>query len=408
MAAQRAKGDVAAPALKDASSSTAAVSVRETFCFGPAGLALRMIPQFELTRLRASRRAVQTVYSGSLWGESIKVESEVHELPLLVAGASGTVGRQVVREALDRGQRVIALLRDSAVAQALAADATGQAARLETVVLAHMSQQALEGALADRAVGAVVSCVASRSGVADDAWRVDYQLNVDLLSIARRRGARSFVLLSAICVQKPRLAFQRAKLEFERRLAESGLRFSIVRPTAFFKSVSGQIERVRRGKPYLLFGTGELTACAPIDDRDLAVFLLDCLDDPTRANQVLPIGGPGPALTPRAQGMVLFAQLGRSPRFQQVPVGLFRVVLAVLAPLSRVFPGLADKAELARIGHYYATESMLVWDAEHQRYDPQATPSTGQVTLANYYRRALADGQGVALAQAQRVFDRSR
>jgi divinyl chlorophyllide a 8-vinyl-reductase len=332
--------------------------------------------------------------------------SSESEQPLLVAGASGTVGRQVVREALARGQHVIALLRDPDLRQELAGQEPALAARLDVVVLPTMSQQALERALGDRAFGAVVSCVASRSGVASDAWEVDYQLNADLLSIARRRGGSSFVLLSAICVQKPRLAFQRAKLEFERRLAESGLRYSIVRPTAFFKSVSGQIDRVRKGKPYLVFGSGELTACAPIDDRELAAYLLDCLDDPARANQVLPVGGPGPALTPRAQGALLFEQLDRAPRFRQVPVALFTVAIAVLAPLARWFPALADKAELARIGHYYATESMLVWDTEQNRYDADATPSAGQVTLADYYRRVLADEQGVELARAQRVFDR--
>jgi divinyl chlorophyllide a 8-vinyl-reductase len=52
------------------------------------------------------------------------------------------------------------------------------------------------------------------------------------------------VLLSAICVQKPELAFQHAKLAFERALIDSGLAYTIVRPTAFFKSLSGQVDRV--------------------------------------------------------------------------------------------------------------------------------------------------------------------
>ena len=43
-----------------------------------------------------------------------------------------------------------------------------------------------------------------------------------------------------------------------------------MRPTAFFKSLSGQVERVRGGRPFLLFGDGTLTACKPISDADLA------------------------------------------------------------------------------------------------------------------------------------------
>lgn len=197
------------------------------------------------------------------------------------------------------------------------------------------------------------------------------------------------VLLSAICVQKPQLAFQEAKLAFERALIDSGLTWSIVRPTAFFKSLSGQVERVQKGKPFLIFGDGTLTACKPISDDDLAEFLASCLTDPTRQNRVMPIGGPGEAQTPRQQGEQLFALLGREPRFQQVPVGLLDTIIRVLSVLGRVVPPLADKAQLARIGRYYATESMLVWDHAAQRYDAAATPSTGHETLVDFFAKRL-------------------
>jgi divinyl chlorophyllide a 8-vinyl-reductase len=76
-----------------------------------------------------------------------------------------------------------------------------------------------------------------------------------------------------------------------------------VRPTAFFKSLSGQVARVQQGKPFLVFGDGTLTACKPISDDDLGDYLAGCLTRPdSRHNRVLPIGGPGPAITPRQQG----------------------------------------------------------------------------------------------------------
>ncbi len=58
-----------------------------------------------------------------------------------------------------------------------------------------------------------------------------------------------------MCVQKPLLAFQHAKLAFENVLVESGLTYSIVRPTAFFKSLSGQIDRLKRGSPFYSLAT---------------------------------------------------------------------------------------------------------------------------------------------------------
>lgn len=246
--------------------------------------------------------------------------------------------------------------------------------------------------LAGLRVDGIVSCIASRTGVPEDAWRVDYEANLKLLDFAQSAGAQHFVLLSAICVQRPMLEFQRAKLAFEAKLRDSGLNHSIVRPTAYFKSLAGQVERVRRGKPFLVFGNGDLTACKPIGEADLAEFIVDCLEQDGLRNRILPIGGPGYALTPRQQGQLLFEASGMKPKFRSVPVAMFDAALAILAPLSRVFPGLRARAELARIGHYYATESMLLWDEELQGYDAAATPATGRQTLAEFYRKVWNEG----------------
>jgi divinyl chlorophyllide a 8-vinyl-reductase len=198
------------------------------------------------------------------------------------------------------------------------------------------------------------------------------------------------ILVSAICVQKPLLAFQQAKLAFERALVESGLTYSIVRPTAFFKSLSGQVDRVRRGKPFLVFGDGTRTACKPISDADLANYLADCLDDTSCHNRILPIGGPGKAITPRQQGEHLFRLLGRKPQFKHVPLALLDTLVTGFNIIGRVVPPLAAKAELARIGRYYATESMLVLDQATGRYDADATPSTGTETLVDFYERLIS------------------
>ena len=236
---------------------------------------------------------------------------------------------------------------------------------------------------------AVVSCMASRTGVPKDAWAIDHQAHVNVLEAAKTAGVTQMVLLSAICVQKPLLAFQHAKLALEKRLIESGLTFSIVRSTAYFKSLSGQVERVKQGKPYLVFGDGTLTSCKPISDDDLGRYLAECLDDPTRANRILPIGGPGDALTPKQQGEQLFALVGRVPKFTHMPVAMLDVIIGVLNALGVVVPPLKRKAELARIGRYYATESMLVWDAAAGRYDAVATPSTGRETLIDFQAKLL-------------------
>ena len=307
---------------------------------------------------------------------------------VFVIGATGTIGQATVRALLQRGHQVVCFVRPRAgVRGALAADASRQLLQGATVRFGAVTDPAAlaRDGLCGEHFDVLVSCLASRTGAPKDAWAVDHQAHVHALEAARAAGVTQVVLLSAICVQKPLLAFQQAKLAFERYLIESGLTFSIVRPTAFFKSLSGQIDRVRRGKPFLLFGDGRLTACKPISDRDLGDYLADCLDQPDRQNRILPIGGPGPAITSREQGDKLFALLGRPPKFSHVPVALLDVIIAVLGTLGRLIPTLADKAELARIGRYYATESMLVLNPQTGQYDANATPSTGTETLFDFY-----------------------
>ena len=307
---------------------------------------------------------------------------------VFVIGATGTIGQATVRALLQRGHQVVCFVRPRAgVRGALAADASRQLLQGATVRFGAVTDPAAlaRDGLCGEHFDVLVSCLASRTGAPKDAWAVDHQAHVHALEAARAAGVTQVVLLSAICVQKPLLAFQHAKLAFEKFLIESGLTYSIVRPTAFFKSLSGQIERVRRGKPFLLFGDGRLTACKPISDRDLGDYLADCLDQPDRQNRILPIGGPGPAITSREQGDKLFALLGRPPKFSHVPVALLDVIIAVLGTLGRLIPTLADKAELARIGRYYATESMLVLNPQTGQYDANATPSTGTETLFDFY-----------------------
>lgn len=296
--------------------------------------------------------------------------------PLSVAlfGATGTIGQATAKALHEVGHKVTCILRP-----------TSDTARLPpTVTLRQTGIDAPDLGGFD----AVVSCLASRTGAPADAWAVDHDAHLRILKAAQLAGVEQFVLLSAICVQKPLLAFQQAKLAFETALIDSGLTHSIVRPTAFFKSLSGQVARVREGKPFLLFGDGTGTACKPISDRDLGRYLTLCLTDPTLHDRVLPIGGPGEAITPRAQGEMMFDLLGMEPKFRTIPVGLMSAIIGVLRLGGGINPALRKKAELAKIGRYYATESMLIWDGA--RYDADATPSFGSDTLRDHYAAMIA------------------
>ncbi|MEO0750273.1 MAG: NAD(P)H-binding protein [Pseudomonadota bacterium] len=299
---------------------------------------------------------------------------------VLLFGATGTIGRATLRALVAAGHRVTCFLRH------------GTHPDLPPGVAAHHGYVAHPDAVFDTTrFDAVVSCMASRTGMPRDAWAIDHDAHQTLLAAAKSAGVAQFVLLSALCVQQPELPFQHAKRAFEQTLMDSGLTYSIVRPTAFFKSLSGQVARVRGGKPFLLFGDGQLTACKPISDRDLGHFITGCLTDPARANQVLPIGGPGPAITPLQQAKMLFDLLGQTPHHRRIPVALMDGIIAGLSIAGRLSPRARDKADLARIGRYYATHSMLVWNDSTDTYEADATPETGTDHLSDFYAALIAD-----------------
>jgi divinyl chlorophyllide a 8-vinyl-reductase len=305
---------------------------------------------------------------------------------VLLLGATGTIGRATAIALRDAGFSVTALVRPGAAAMPGCRVVEGRVT--DPADVAEVLQKV-------RPV-AVVSCLASRTGAPDDAWAVDHRAHSAVLKAALAVGVERFVLLSAICVQKPALEFQRAKLAFEAELMAAPLTWSIVRATAYFKSLSGQVTRVQAGKPFLVFGDGRLTACKPISDSDLGRYLALCLTDPDKANRILPIGGPGPAITPLDQVAMLERLTGKSVQVKRVPLALMSAIIAGLSLGGVLSRKQRAKAELARIGRYYATESMLVWDGT--RYDAAVTPEFGTDRLEDHYaamlRGEVADDRG--------------
>ena len=54
-----------------------------------------------------------------------------------------------------------------------------------------------------------------------DSWLIDYQASLNCLKAGRAQGAKHYVLLSAVRVQKPMLEFHRTKLAMEKALKVS-------------------------------------------------------------------------------------------------------------------------------------------------------------------------------------------
>lgn len=323
------------------------------------------------------------------------------DVNVLVVGSTGYIGKFVVRELVNRGFNVIAVCREkSGIRGKYGKEETLNQLNKANVCFSDVTNlDILESSIENLGVSidVVVSCLASRNGGIKDSWNIDYEATKNSLIAGKKFGAQHFILLSAICVQKPLLEFQRAKLKFEDELMkqakeDDGFTYSIVRPTAFFKSLGGQVELVKDGKPYVMFGDGKLCACKPISEQDLAAFISDCVFGEDKINKILPIGGPGKALTPMEQGEMLFRLVGREPKFLKVPIEVMDFVIGCLDLLVKIFPGLEDAAEFGKIGRYYAAESMLVLDPVTEEYSADETPSYGNDTLEEFFARVLREG----------------
>ena len=319
---------------------------------------------------------------------------------MLLIGASGYIGQHVVKSLLEHGYMPICPLRAHNQAVYRMNLRPEQAPILDITCESSVNKVFNQ----NPEISTVISCIASRTGGIRDSWMVDFELNKSIMTAAKRFHVRKFVLLSAICVQKPVLNFQLAKLAFEKELKLSGLDYTIVRPTSFFKSLSGQIDRVRKGKKFILFDTGENTRTKPISENDLAQFIVQSVDNKAMRNQTISIGGPGPVFTQKDLGAILFKLMNKQPRYLKFPSNIFKILAILLTPLGVISKRIRDKAEFLKIAHYYATESMLVWDHKKKQYSAKKTTEVGHDTIEGFYRSVIDDDLNLVKEKEQKLF----
>jgi divinyl chlorophyllide a 8-vinyl-reductase len=320
----------------------------------------------------------------------------------VVAGSTGYIGRACVRECVARGYKTIALVRDAS--RASADEALSGASLVECDVtneeelqnllkqIADGSHDSVKDATKPAPVDIVISCLASAAGIESEVYAIDYQATLNLMNAGRNPSvsARHFVLLSAFCCRNPILKLQQAKLEFEKKLAEqSDMTYSIVRPTAFFKSVSGQYESIMQGNSYVVFGDGAVTQCNPIAEGELAEYMCDsALEEykEQRWGKILNVGGPDKPLTNKMLGEMMFKAIDKPSKFVYVPTAVFDFSISMIEYIAKTWPSQKweDVLETSKIGKYYAVEDMLTTD-EEEKY--------GKITMMDHFEKIAREGQ---------------
>ncbi len=147
----------------------------------------------------------------------------------LVAGATGQTGSRIVKQLLEAGMTVRALVRDRQKAEG---ELPGD---IEIAVGDVLKPATLDAALAD------VDVVVSATGAAPSfdptgPYKVDYEGNKNLVDAAKRAGVKQLVMVSSLCVSKifhPLNLFWGIlywKQQAEDYLKSSGVPYTIVRP----------------------------------------------------------------------------------------------------------------------------------------------------------------------------------
>lgn len=250
--------------------------------------------------------------------------------PVLVVGATGYLGRQVVDSLLARGKTVRALVRPGS-----------DAGEIEALGVELVRGDMLDPSSLDAAFAGVDSVVTSAAGYTKrrktDTDRTDTEGNRNLADAAARAGVRRFVFLGILRSDLARdVPHFWHKVEAEQHLAELGVPYVSVRPGAFFD----QIMDMQPGRGRSGFALSLWAPSVPITfvlSSEVAEALAEAVDAPVQDGEHIDLGWDRPLSTSDVAELTGRA-LGRRVRVLQMAP----VVSVVLGLLGRIRPELAD------------------------------------------------------------------
>jgi predicted dehydrogenase/nucleoside-diphosphate-sugar epimerase len=210
------------------------------------------------------------------------------DLPVLVTGAAGFIGRDLVAHLMERGYRVRALVRPHGARD------LHPSARLAVVEADLRDLDALSAALAG--ARAVCHLAGLKSDEVESA-AVNVGGAANLVAACRARGVRRVVNVSTQSVKlRRRGIYGETKLEAERLLHASGLDVTSLRPSVVYGADrTGVFARMRdfmlRLPVLPVIGDGRWRS-RPIHVRDVSRAVVACLETEAAVGQVYDLGGP--------------------------------------------------------------------------------------------------------------------
>ena len=242
---------------------------------------------------------------------------------VLIAGATGYLGRHLVNEFNANGWEVHALTRNAAQAvaaglpaakilQGQATDPADLAGKFDNIDL----------------VISTLGITRQRDGLSY--MDVDYQANVNLLNAAESAGVQRFCYIHVLnAAQMHQVALVAAKHAFAERLRAASIASTIVSPSGYFSDMGDFLEMAKVGRVYL-FGKGN-KRLNPIDGADLAAVVRKCIKDECPE---ISVGGPE-VYSQTEIARLAFASLDKPTKITYLPSFILRIGLWGLTTFTR-------------------------------------------------------------------------
>ncbi|GAB4232649.1 MAG: SDR family oxidoreductase [Stanieria sp.] len=238
----------------------------------------------------------------------------------LVTGATGSLGRRIVRQLREQGKSVRAFVR-------LTANYEELEDRGAEIFIGDLKQ---DKDIAKACQG--IKYIISSHGSGSDAQALDYRANIELIDCAKENQVEHFVFISVLGVDR---SYQdsptfKAKREVEKYLIKSGLNYTILRPSGFANNLLPLAERFRETGIYVLIGDPQHRSSIVSTD-DLATIAISAVprreaiasvEVPAAKNRIFAVGGPN--ILTREDIPRIFARLfNKEPIIINPPLMLF-------------------------------------------------------------------------------------
>jgi uncharacterized protein YbjT (DUF2867 family) len=204
-------------------------------------------------------------------------------MSLLIIGGTGTLGRQVVLQALTKGYPVRCMVRNFRKANFLKEWGVelvyGDLTRPETI------PPCLKG------ITAVIDASTSRANELDSLKKVDWDGKLCLIESAKAANVKRFIFFSTQNVEQfENIPLMKLKYGIETKLKKSGIPYTIFRLTGFYQGLIEQYAiPILENLP--VWVTNENTNIAYMDTQDIARFCLRSLQIPQTSNETFFLSG---------------------------------------------------------------------------------------------------------------------